>query len=86
MAGDELFWMTAKRNGVCVECAEDIKEGTRMVYNPVHYKAYCKTCGEEMIGPDGNAKPDLEEARKYARQKYQRRSKKPNTSKKENGD
>ena len=49
---DEPFWMTAKRDGHCAECEDDITQGDRMVYDPSHYKAYCSDCGEEIAGDD----------------------------------
>ena len=52
---DKAFWMTAKRDGKCHECKEDIFEGDRIVFEPP-YNAYCSNCGEEITGK-GDHKP-----------------------------
>ncbi len=54
-AGDENpapFWMDAKRDGLCAECEGDIRQGDRMVWDAEEFKAYCKVCGEDVIGED----------------------------------
>jgi hypothetical protein len=49
---DAPFWMTAKRDGYCAECETDIRSGERIVYDAEDFKAYCKVCGEDVIGED----------------------------------
>ncbi len=51
----EPFWMTAKHDGKCAECSENIFEGDRMVWDKDEHKAYCGECGEEIAGDDPQA-------------------------------
>lgn len=51
-----VFWMTAKHNGPCAECSEDIFEDDRMVWDRENKKAYCAGCGEELAGEDPKLK------------------------------
>ena len=49
---DAPFWMTSKRDGYCAECEGDIRSGERIVWDSAEFKAYCKVCGEDVIGED----------------------------------
>jgi ribosomal protein S27E len=44
--------MTAKRDGQCSECEGEIVTGSRMVFDVTNHKAYCRQCGEMMLGPE----------------------------------
>lgn len=77
-----MHWMTSKRDGQCKECENDIPEGTRMVYDPDKYKAYCRTCGEEMIGSDPLEAPDQDIERREALRHAQSRTKRRSQAKK----
>lgn len=48
----DRFWMTAKFDSICAECENQIVEGERIVYAPDEYKAYCSTCGIDLVGED----------------------------------
>ncbi len=52
------FWMTAKRNGKCVECEGLIEAGKRMVWEPSSRKGFCASCGTDEAGPDPAADED----------------------------
>jgi predicted SprT family Zn-dependent metalloprotease len=49
---DDQFWMTSKRDGQCAECEGHIEKGQRIVWDTIGYKAYCRNCGEMLLGPD----------------------------------
>lgn len=46
---DEPFEMTATRDGECAECETEIFEGDQMIWDPKEHKAYCLSCGEDML-------------------------------------
>lgn len=46
---DKPHIMRAKRDGKCAECGEDLFEGDDIVWDPKERKAYCTTCGEEVL-------------------------------------
>ena len=51
-----VFWMTSKHDGQCAECAGEIFEDDRMVWDRENKKAYCADCGEELAGEDPKLK------------------------------
>lgn len=86
---DEPFWMTGNRDGSCAECEDTFNKGDRIVWDPAKYKAYCKSCGEEMLFADPQLVKD-EGSAEHARKKQsdasrKDRSKTPSKKKKENG-
>lgn len=46
---DAPYWMKAKKDGKCAECRAEIYEGDKIVWDPKEYKAYCETCGEDVM-------------------------------------
>lgn len=48
----EIFWMAAKHDGECAECEGDIRKGDEMLWDADDYKAYCETCGEDILAKD----------------------------------
>lgn len=43
------FKMTSKRGGECAECETELSEGDQIVWDPKEFKAYCLTCGEDLL-------------------------------------
>jgi len=43
------FEMTATRDGECVECEVEIFEGDKLIWDPKEHKAYCESCGEDLL-------------------------------------
>jgi hypothetical protein len=43
------FLMTATQDGECAECEIEILEGDKMIWDPKEHKAYCESCGEDML-------------------------------------
>ena len=36
----------------CAECNQEIEAGERMVWDVTNHKAYCRNCGQMLIGPE----------------------------------
>ena len=45
----EPHWMTAKRDGECAECEGNLHTGDMIVWDPREFKAYCHTCGQDVV-------------------------------------
>ena len=71
-----IFWMTAKRDGNCNECNEDIAAGDRMVWDSELNIAYCadSMCGVAAAGEDPNVtEKNKREALKHAQSRSKRK-------------
>lgn len=62
--------MTAKKDGHCAECDDDIITGQRMVWDPIKFDAFCGPCSPIGDEDEGSA----EHARKK-QSEYKNRSK-----------
>ncbi len=51
MSDNDCFWMKAKRDGECAECEDLIAVGDDIVWDTKEYKAYCSTCGQDVVAP-----------------------------------
>lgn len=82
----EAFWMTAKLDGKCCDCEEDVEVGQRIVYDPDTRKAYCTSCGVDLIGDDPIAeKANPKEVRKIVSSRTTSRSQEKNQKKTKKG-